>query len=125
MKLTRLFAVAAFCVVMVSPAHAQTKRITAAEAKDHVGERVTVCGKLASTRYASKSKGQPTFLNLDQPYLQKIFTVVIWGNDRSKFGEPESKYQDQNICVTGKITSFHGEPEIAANQPDQIEIQNK
>src|SRR5208283_1415784 len=115
-------AVLAFCVVTVPTVHAQTKKISAAEAKDHVGERATVCGKVASTRYASKSKGQPTFLNLDQPYPQKIFTVLIWGSDRSKFGEPESKYQDQNICVTGKITSFRGGPEIVASNPDQLEI---
>jgi hypothetical protein len=123
MKLSWLFAVLMFCVMTVSTAHAQTKRITAADAKSHVGERATVCGKVASTRYASKSKGQPTFLNLDQPYPQKVFTVLIWGNDRSKFGEPESKYQDQKICVTGKITSYQGGPEIAASDPDQLEIQ--
>lgn len=123
MKTLRLIVVMAFCVATVPIIHAQTKKISAAEAKDHVGERATVCGKVASTRYASKSKGQPTFLNLDQPYPQKIFTVLIWGEDRSKFGEPESKYEDRKICVTGKITSYQGEPEIAASNPDQLEIQ--
>ena len=32
---------------------AQSNKITAAEAKDHVGETRTVCGKVASTHYAS------------------------------------------------------------------------
>jgi len=123
MKLTRLLIVVAVMIIAAPAIHAQTKAITAAEAKDHVGERETVCGKVASTRYASKSKGEPTFLNLDQPYPQKIFTVLIWGIDRSKFGEPESKYQDQKICVTGKITSYQGGPEIAVSDPDQLEIQ--
>jgi hypothetical protein len=41
---------------------AQTNKITAAEAKDHVAETRTVCGKVASTHYATGSKGQPTFL---------------------------------------------------------------
>ena len=100
MKLTRQLAVAACVLFAVSLSHAQTKRLTAVEAKDHVGERATVCGKVATSRYASKSKGQPTFLNLDQAYPQQIFTVLIWGTDRSKFGEPESKYRDQKICVT-------------------------
>jgi heme-degrading monooxygenase HmoA len=38
-----------------------------AEAKDHVGEAKTICGEVASTRYAAQSKAQPTFLNLDEP----------------------------------------------------------
>lgn len=47
---------------------AQTERITARQAKGHVGEVEAVCGKVVSTRYASRSKGEPTFLNLDEPY---------------------------------------------------------
>jgi hypothetical protein len=53
-----------FLLVAFSTA-AQTSKITAAEAKDHIGETRTVCGKVASTHFASKSKGEPTFLNLD------------------------------------------------------------
>jgi hypothetical protein len=103
---------------------AQSERITARQAKDHLGEMETVCGKVVSTRYAPRSKGQPTFLNLDDPYPNEIFTIVIWGENRSKFGTPESKYSDANVCVMGKITSYHGAPEIAATEPDQI-VQQK
>jgi hypothetical protein len=99
---------------------AQTSKITARQAKDHVGEVQTVCGKVASTHYAPRSKGQPTFLNLDEPYPNQIFTILIWGSDRPKFGTPESKYQDSRVCVTGKITSYRGTPEIVATEPDQI-----
>jgi hypothetical protein len=123
MKILRLFTVLALCAVMFPTVSAQTNRLCTAEAKEHVGERATVCRKLASTRYASKSRGRPTFLNLDQPFPRKVFTVLIWGDDRSKFGEPESKYQDQKRCVTGKITSYQGEPKIAVSSPDQLEIQ--
>ena len=65
---------------------AQTSKITAREAKDHIGEVQTVCGKVASTHFASKSKGEPTFLNLDEPYPKEVFTILIWGSDRAKFG---------------------------------------
>jgi hypothetical protein len=47
---------------------AQVKKLTAVEAKDHIGERATVCGRVASTRYAATTRGKPTFLNLDKPY---------------------------------------------------------
>jgi hypothetical protein len=103
---------------------AQTNKITAAEAKDHVGKTRTVCGKVASTHYASSSKGQPTFLNLDEPYPKEVFTILIWGSDRTKFGAPETKYGNARVCVTGKITSHREKPEIIATEPSQI-VQQK
>ena len=108
-----------FLLLTLSTA-AQTNKITAAEAKDHVGEVRTVCGKVASTHFASKSKGQPTFLNLDEPYPKEVFTILIWGSDRAKFGTPETKYKDASVCVTGKITSYRGKAEIIATEPSQI-----
>ena len=45
-------------------------------------KRLTVCGIVASAHYAASSKGQPTFVNLDKPYPNQIFTVLIWGSDR-------------------------------------------
>jgi hypothetical protein len=104
----------AFCTA------AQTNKITAAEAKDHVGEVRTVCGKVASAHYAVRSKGQPTFLNLDEPYPKEIFTILIWGSNRAKFGTPETKYGNAGVCVTGKITSYRGLAEIVATEPSQI-----
>jgi hypothetical protein len=97
--------------------------ITAAEAKNHVGEKGTVCGQVVSTHYAASTRGRPTFINLDKPYPNQIFTVVIWGNDRGKFGDPEKKYADKRICATGNISDYRGTPEIVAYQPPQIQIQ--
>lgn len=88
-----------------SYAGAQSGRLTASEAKNHIGELHEVCGQVSSARYAAQSKGQPTFLDLDGAYPKEIFTIVIWGSDRAKFDSPESKYQGANLCVTGKITS--------------------
>lgn len=80
------------------------KKLSPGEAKDHIGETATVCGTVASTRYSTSTRGQPTFLNFDKPYPNQIFTVLIWGNNRSKFGTPEADYKGKEICVTGKIT---------------------
>ena len=123
MKGLRCLAMLAICFLTVPCVHAQTKRITAAEAKDHIGDRATVCGKVASTHYAKSSRGEPTFLNLDEPYPKEIFTILIWGSDRGKFGTPESEYKSLQVCVTGKITSYRGVPEIVASEHGQIEIQ--
>jgi hypothetical protein len=123
MRISRFLLLVVFFSVTSIPAHAQTKKITAAEAKDHIGERATVCGDVVSARYADRSKGQPTFLNLDEPYPRQIFTIVIWGSDRPKFGEPDKNYRDKRVCVTGTIASYRGTPEMTASDPTQIEIQ--
>jgi RecG-like helicase len=123
MNARKLLLLVILCLFLNCPVRAQTKRITAAEAKNHTGERMTVCGRVVSARYADRSKSQPTFLNLDEPFPKQIFTIVIWGDDRSKFGEPEDKYSDKRICVTGKITSYRGGPELVATDPKEIEIQ--
>jgi hypothetical protein len=49
-----------------------------------------------------------------------VFTVLIWGENRSKFGTPESEYKGERICVTGKITEYGKVPEIVADDPGQI-----
>jgi DNA/RNA endonuclease YhcR with UshA esterase domain len=108
-------------VILASPVGAQ-KRLNTAEAKDHIGETATVCGTVTSTRYAASTKGQPTFLNLDKPYPNQVFTVLIWGSNRSKFGTPEIEYKGKHLCATGKITEYRGVPEIVANNPGQISL---
>ena len=105
--------------LIIEPALAQ-KKLIASEAKDHVGETATVCGNVVSTRYAASTKGQPTFLNLDKPYPNQIFSIVIWGSNRSKFGRPEVDYAGKRICVTGKITEYRGVPEVAVDASAQI-----
>ncbi len=96
------------------------KTLTASEAKDHIGKRATVCGRVASARYAASSRGQPTFLNLDRAYPNHVFTVVIWGRNRAQFGKPEEKYRDKEICVSGTIESYRGKPQIEAKGSGDI-----
>ena len=50
-----------------------------------LGQNATVCGIVVTATFSGRSKGQPTFLNLDQPYPCQIFTAVIWGKDREYF----------------------------------------
>ena len=107
--------------MLTQPALAQ-KRLPSGEAKNHIGEVATVCGEVASTHYAPSTKGQPTFLNLDKPYPNPVFTILIWGNNRTKFGTPENDYNGKRICATGKITEYRSGPEIVADNPRQIEL---
>jgi len=113
-----------FTTVLISSAFAQSeKKIPSSDASQHVGEKATVCGYVASSRYLSTSRSKPTFLNVGKPYPDQYFTVVIWPEDRAKFGQPEDKYFHKNICVTGEITLYRGSPEIIARNPAQIKEQ--
>lgn len=114
-----------FCWVFVlgwllTAGGANAATLTAAQAKDHVGETATVCGMVASATFAARINRAPTFLNLDKPYPDHLFTVVIWGSDRPKFRQPEVQYRGKRLCVTGSIKIFRGRPEIVVKEPSQI-----
>jgi len=127
-KISGWFGIAILSFVPLAPSDLiaqapRVKRLTAGEAKDHIGERATVCGKVASTRYAATTRGRPTFLNLDKAHPNQVFTVLIWGESREKFGTPEVTYRDKQICATGKITEYRNAPEIVATESRDIEMQ--
>ena len=108
MKLLRPLTIACFLLLIATaPAVAQT--ITAADAKNHVGEQETVCGLVVSKHVASRTKGAPTFVNLDKPYPNQLFTVLVWENDKGAVGSLPDTGQ---LCVTGSIVLYHGGAEI-------------
>ena len=94
--------------------------LNADEAAHHVGETATVCGNVASANYASQSKGQQTFLNLDKPYPNQTFTAVIWASEHVKFRTPESTLVGKQVCVTGVIQLFRERPEVILHDPSQL-----
>jgi hypothetical protein len=42
--------------------------------------------------------------------------------DRGKFGSPEQRFADRQICVSGVIQMYRGIPEIILRTPSQVEI---
>ena len=119
MKRNLCLVAAAFFLLAAPLALAEV--ITAAQAAQHVGEVQTVRGVVVSATYALRAKGQPTFLNLDKPFPNEIFTVLIWGSDRGKFATPpEDSFKGKTVRVTGKITAYRGTPEIVVHDPGQI-----
>ena len=97
--------------------------IAPADAGNFVGQHAQVCGTVASAKFASGSRNQPTFLNLDKAYPNHIFTAVIWGNNRSRFQEPPEELEGQRICVSGRIELYRGRPQIIVSSPSQIAAQ--
>jgi Protein of unknown function (DUF3761) len=108
MKLLRTHLAAVFLVSgVLIPAAGQT--IPSTNGKKHIGERATVCGLVVSNSTATQSQGTPTFIDLDKPYPDESFTVVIWVKDKAAVGILPSSGQ---LCVTGTITYYRGRAEI-------------
>jgi len=97
------------CFTQLLVAAALSETVPASEAARYVGERATVCGTIASEHTASNSRGTPTFVNLDRPYPEQVFTVLIWGDERVRVGKVPASGK---VCATGMITIYRGVPEI-------------
>jgi hypothetical protein len=57
---------------------------------------------VASVKYEANAKSQPTLLDLGKAYPNAAFTAVVYGGEnRAKFGTPETSLLGKRICVTG------------------------
>jgi hypothetical protein len=95
-----------------------------AQARNHVGETIRVRGPVRSARYASRSRGKPTFLNIGRAYPDRSrVQAVIWGQDRGNWPQPpETKYAGKTITVRGKVVLYQGVAEITVATPRQISV---
>jgi hypothetical protein len=91
------------------------------DAAKHIGEKVTVCGKIYSGKFLENAKKQPTFLNMGDKYPNQPLTIVIWGDLRSKMNyKPEERYADQQVCVTGVIVLYKEKAQIEVIEEAQL-----
>jgi DNA/RNA endonuclease YhcR with UshA esterase domain len=106
-----------FCSV----ASAQTK-IASKDAEKHVGDTVTVYDKIYSTKLIENTN--MVLLDMGGSHPNQYLTIVIKGEDRSKFNtKPEEYYEGRNVTVTGVIISYNGKPEIIVNSPEQLKVE--
>jgi hypothetical protein len=127
-KMIKRFATALFLAAWLTFVLAQlppVERLAAGQAGEHVGECFTVCGLVASARYAETSRGSPTFLSLDRPFPQGALTVVIWGSERFKFGTPEVEFGGKRVCATGTISEYQQRPQIIAIRRRQVALEER
>ena len=111
--------IASLAIMLVSTA-AVSANLTTSEAAKHIGENATVCGVVASVHTATTSKGSPTFVNLDKPYPNQLFTILIWGDDLAKFSSAPTSWNSKRVCATGTITLYRNSPEIVARDSGQV-----
>jgi very-short-patch-repair endonuclease len=87
-----------------------------------VGQQVRVKGPVVATRYQAQTRGRPTFLDVGAAYPDpRRLTVVVWGQDRSKFPEaPDVAFAGKEVAVRGKVTTFRGVTQIDAAGPNAL-----
>lgn len=116
MKCVRTIAFLFLVLGAVTATKAQT--ISAADAGSHIGQTATVCGMVAGERTATSSRGIPTFINLDSTYPREVFTILVWGQDRSNVGVLPRI--GSHTCVIGTIQSYRGIPEVIVKSSAQF-----
>lgn len=110
-------------LIAFSLAAGAQKTITLEEAKDHVGDSVTLTGKVFGIRYFAEGKGAPTLINMGAAFPNQLLTVVIYGDDRRKMSaDPEKAFADQQLTVSGKVELYKGRPQIVVREEAQVKL---
>ena len=98
-----------------------SQTVPAAEATKHIGEKVTVCGKVFGGRFFESS--DKTLLNVGGLYPNNTLTIVIEGENRKKFSfKPEEFYTNKEVCITGEVKEYKGKPEMHVTEVAQITL---
>jgi hypothetical protein len=107
----------------------EPKVIAAAEAKDHLGETLTVELTVKSSKNASSVESY--FLDSEEDYKdEKNLAVVIAYDHAAKFKEqgisdPAEHYLGKTIRVTGKIVKEGRQTRLRISDPKQLKVIEK
>jgi hypothetical protein len=112
---------------LITSAFGQTGKspIIPADANNHIGEKVTVCGKVVDTKvskYALSGHGHPVNLDLDQPEPNPSFFLVTFGSEGEKPEQVAASYQGKQLCATGKVSQLQGVPFMMISESGQIQL---
>jgi hypothetical protein len=116
----------AFAQSASSAPSATPPRVTPTDAKNYVGETVTVCGKVVAnktSKYGIAGRGKPVMFDIDQPEPSPVFYFVAFGASPTGPQEAIDAYQGKSVCVTGKISISANLPFIMADDRSKIKFQ--
>jgi hypothetical protein len=87
------------------------------EAKNYYGQQMIVTGTVAQVSIRSKI----IFLNMDKPYPDSPFTLVIFPAATNQFGNLKA-LKGASVEVTGTISNYHDHAEIVLEKARQLKI---
>ena len=88
---------AASVIVGLWPFPASAADLRPEDAVRHIGETATVCGVVASAVFEANVQDQPTLLDLGELSPHAVFTAVIYGDNRPKFGTSETSLRGKQL----------------------------
>jgi hypothetical protein len=92
-------------------------KIGAADAVNHIGQALIVTGQVAEVVIRPKI----VFLNLDRPYPNSPFTLIILPAYTNQFGDLNA-LQGKNVEATGIIKNYHGTPEMVLLSSNELNV---
>ena len=92
-------------------------KIGTGEADKYYGQEMIVTGKVAQVTI----RPAVTFLNLEKPFPNSPFTVVIFHGHSSFFGDANA-LKGKTIEIRGKIKNYNDKPEIALDNTNQLTV---
>jgi DNA/RNA endonuclease YhcR with UshA esterase domain len=92
-------------------------RISAVEAKEHIGAEAVVKGKIVEVNVGERI----TRLNFEEAYPKTPFTAVIFPRSTNQFPEIE-KLKSKTVEVSGKIAAYRERPQIVLTSSNQVRV---
>lgn len=115
MYLNRTIVAAVAITIVAGFASADT--IPPEEAVRHVGEHVTVEGRVSQV---SVSGGGTTFINFGGRFPNHVFYAVIFRDNTNRFPGVHG-IEGLAVAITGEVRMYKGKPEIILSSPAQLE----
>ncbi len=106
-----------FFIFSVSYRCSAQLKIKPDDAQYHVGENVTIIGKIDQINHSSKA----TFLNMGGKFPDNTFVGVIFNSDKNSFNNIDS-CAGKEVEITGIVKKYKGKLEIILNKSDQFKV---
>lgn len=114
----------ALAALLTTVAPAEKKTITAAEARTHMGQEVTICGRVVSVRKANAPRAGASWQIFMDQEAPPIFALIASANavDNPFFLTADSRFSGKDVCADGKVMEHGGLAYIRLTQPRQIRV---
>ncbi len=100
-----------------SPGADAVRRVTAANAKDHIGYKAVVTGTVVEVYRLEKL----VRLNFEKRFPNQPFTAIVYSNKTNLFPNLDA-YKGKRVEVTGKIVEYRDRPEMVLTNTTQIKV---
>ncbi len=120
-KMKKLFL--SLMIICASAISVSAQQITPDEAAKHIGETVTVCGKIYGGKYF-EAGNKMTLLNMGAAFPKSPLTIVINADDRKNFkNPPEDFYSNKTVCIKGVVKEYKGKPQIFIQSEEDLKAE--